>query len=76
MGFPNRDAKDITEVLLADGWHEVQDASFRIEEKVFSFSEMVDEGKSMIDTHAPVSSILAVRSKLKGINPFQAVVRA
>ena len=68
-------AKDVTEVLLPDGWHEVEEGSFNPDvsafpgskdEENFAFNDLdyCDGGRQVIITRlsGPLSSIRAVRA--------------
>jgi hypothetical protein len=77
------DTQDIFEVLLADGWHQVEDESFILDAYEFHQSDFefigifehgmagarwMEKGREGIFINCPISSILAVRAdRIKGL---------
>lgn len=63
--------KDVTAVLLADGWHHVHDATFKfrtylfIFQDAFDFVEAVDGGDLLRRISGPATSILALRRPIE-----------
>ena len=68
--IPRRQQPDVTRVLLADGWHEVERRTFELDGHSFGFAELVPvEGEhgELIATArfitGPLTSVLAVESE-------------
>ena len=67
---PRERQPDVTRVLLADGWHEVEEQTFEVDGHSFGFAELVPvEGEhgELIATgrfiSGPLTSVLAVESE-------------
>jgi hypothetical protein len=69
---PRKRHPDVTRVLLADGWHEVDQRTFELDGHSFGFAELVPvEGEhgELTATNrfitGPLTSVLAVESESK-----------
>jgi hypothetical protein len=65
--IPRRGRPDVTRVLLADGWHQVEQQTFELDGHSFGFCELVGLQHSGHTAEAryvtgPMSSVLAVES--------------